>query len=216
LSVAFTPVTAAELPDHLVAVICARTTTHPLRVALDGPPAARPQELAEALIDPLRVRGRPPGLVAAETFWRDASLRLEYGREDVEAYSTWLDVDALRREVLDPLGPDGSGHYLPSLRDPVSNRATRAPAVLAGPGAVVIVWGALLLGAGLPFDLSIHLSTSPAARARRTAAEQAWTLPAFDRYDADVRPADWADVVVRVDDPRHPALGRPGPAPGHE
>ena len=40
--------------------------------------------------------------------------------------------------------------------------------------------GALLLGGGLPFDLTIHLLLSPAALARRTDPEQRWRLPAFD------------------------------------
>ena len=48
------------------------------------------------------------------------------------------------------------------------------------------------------------------ARRRRTPDADAWTLEAFDRYDAEVRPADLADVVVKLDDPRRPAvLGLP-------
>jgi hypothetical protein len=38
-------------------------------------------------------------------------------------------------------------------------------------------------------------------------------LPAYDRYDAQVRPAERADIVVRADDPRHPAaIDRSGSA----
>ena len=47
---------------------------------------------------------------------------------------------------------------------------------------------------------------SSAARRRRTPADQAWTLPAFDRYDEEVGPAELADIVIKVDDPAHPAL----------
>jgi hypothetical protein len=66
--------------------------------------------------------------------------------------------------------------------------------------------GALLLGRGLPFDLSVHLWLSTAALARRTAPDAAWTLPAYERYELEADPLHAADVVVRVDDPRHPAL----------
>jgi len=52
----------------------------------------------------------------------------------------------------------------------------------------------------------VHLSLSAAALARRTPAADAWTLPAFARYEDEVRPGVVADVVVKVDDPRHPAL----------
>jgi hypothetical protein len=71
---------------------------------------------------------------------------------------------------------------------------------------VLIVSGELLLGRSLPFDRTVHLFMSPATRRRRTSAEQAWTLPAFDDYDASVRPVETADAVLRLDDPRHPAV----------
>ena len=71
---------------------------------------------------------------------------------------------------------------------------------------MVIVSGPLLLGAGLPFDVTVHLSVSAAALDRRTGAELRWTLPAYARYADEVDPASFADVVVRLDDPRRPAL----------
>ena len=180
-----------------------------LRVALDGPGTAGPHELAESLRQPLRARGREVAHVRAETFWRDASLRLEHGRHDVLAFrEDWLDAGALDREVLAPLGPGGSGEYLPTLRDPATNRATRERPRIAPPGTVAIVSGELLLGRGLPFDVTIHLAMSAPARERRTPDDWAWTLPAFADYDRDVDPIVIADVVVRLDDPRHPAISR--------
>jgi hypothetical protein len=155
--------------------------------------------LAQSLTDPLRVLGRPLVHVRADRFWRDASLRFEHGREDVDSFACWLDEGALRREVL------SGGTYLPSLRDPATNRATREPARPLPADAVLVVSGALLLGLGLPFDLAVHLAMSPGARRRRTPPAEQWTLPAFDRYDADVNPVAIADVVIRLDDPRHPA-----------
>ncbi len=201
---AWQPVDPAVLAPLLADLIAGRPGT--VRVAVDGPPCAGPAVLAADLVEPLRARGRPAALVDARTFWRDASLRLEYGREDVDSYLTWLDAGTLRREVLDPLGPGGRGTFLPSLRDPSTNRVTRAAPVRAQPGQVVVVCGALLLGAGLPFDLTVHLAMSSAARARRTPPAEAWTLPAFERYDAEADPVEHADVVIRVDDPRHPAV----------
>lgn len=178
---------------------------HPLRVALDGPACADLDEPVRLLVDELRAAGRPVALLDATTFYRDASLRLEYGRTDVESFYTgWLDAAALRREVLDPLAE--RGEYLPSLRDPVTNRSTRAePQPLAASG-VLLVRGELLLGAGLPFDLTVHAAVSRQARKRRTPEDRQWTLPAFDRYDLEVDPAGTADAVIRYDDPRHPAL----------
>jgi hypothetical protein len=199
---AFRPVSRAGLTAELADRIAGLAGT--VRVAVDGPPCAAPQELADTLVAPLRERGRPVARVRAREFWHDASLRLEHGREDALAYLSWLDAAALRREVLDPVVRQG--RYLPSLRDPVTNRATRALPVAAVAGTVLIVSGALLLGLGLPFELTVHLAMSPAARARRTPPAEQWTLAAFAEYDRLASPADTADVVVRADDPRHPAV----------
>jgi hypothetical protein len=203
-----TPVAPERLADLLAdLLVAAADRSGWLRVAVDGAPAAGPDRLADALVDPLRLRGRPALRVGAGWFLRPASLRLERGRTDPDAYyEDWLDVAALRREVLDPLGPGGSGRYLPSRWDAGTDRATRAGYLLAPPGAVLLLDGALLLGRQLAVDLTIHMRLSAAALARRTAARDSWTLPAYGRYDAEVAPAEAADVVVRVDDPRHPAV----------
>lgn len=178
-----------------------------LRVAIDGPRTSDPGAFAESLVAPLRAIGRPAVHIRAETFWRDAALRLEYGRTDLESFvHGWLDADALRREVLDPLGPGGDGVYLPSLRDPIANRATRDSVRPAEPGLILLISGELLLGRDLPFDRTIHLALSPGARQRRTPQDWHWTLPAFHSYDAAVDPVRTADVVLRYDDPDHPAI----------
>ncbi len=206
----YAPIDPRRLPDALADLLLdVPVPGVDLRVALDGPRAGDPAALADALVEPLRARGREVAHIRAETFWRDASLRLERGRHDVQAFrDAWLDVAAMYREVLAPLGPGGSGEFLPSLRDPATNRATRSPRHATTPGTVVIVSGELLLGRGLPFDVTIHLAVGAAARARRSAPEWTWTLPAFEDYDRDVDPVSIADVVVRLDDPRHPAISR--------
>ena len=193
-------------PDALTGRVAEALAEAPgvVRVAIDGPPCADPDSFAAALLDPLRTLGRRAAQIRASSFWRDASLRLEHGREDVESYLSWLDADALRREVLD--AAVSSGHYLPSLRDPVTNRSTRDAPRAVDPNLVLLVSGSLLLRHALPFDRTIHLAMSPATRARRTPAEDAWTLPAYEAYDADVRPSEVADVVIKLDDPRHPAI----------
>lgn len=204
---AYRPVEPARLPDLLAEHLDgAAIPGHALRVAIDGPRCAGPGRLADSLLTPLRALGRAATAIDAESFWRDASLRLEYGRQDVDSFPDWLDAAALRREVLDPLGPVGDGRYLPSLRDPATNRATRAPARHAEPGSIVILSGELLLGRALPFELTIHLAMSPAGRTRRTDAAWQWTLAAFADYDTAVHPVHHADIVIRMDDPKHPAI----------
>jgi hypothetical protein len=172
-----------------------------LRVAVDGAPAAQPSTLADALVEPLRLRGRSVARIRAEDFLRPASVRLEHGREDSTTYRTgWLDAAGLRREALEPFARQGT--YLPSLWDAGRDRATRARHVDAPAGAVLLVDGTLLLDQGLPFDLTVHIRLSRAALVRRTAGSLRWTLPAYADYEGE----HLADVVVRMDDPRHPAV----------
>ncbi|SFW90603.1 uridine kinase [Amycolatopsis australiensis] len=204
----YRPISPAVLAEELTERIAALPGRR-IAVAVDGAAGAtETAELADALVDPLRLRGRAALRVSARDFLRPASLRFEHGRTNPEArYTDWLDIGALRREVLDPLREGGSGEILPSLWDAERDRATRAKRVPVPEGGVVLVDGELLLGAGLAFDLAVHLWLSPAALRRRV--PDAWAIPAYERYEAEADPSSLADVVVRVDDPRHPALYTP-------
>ncbi|MGW4484519.1 uridine kinase [Amycolatopsis sp. NPDC004368] len=199
-------VLAAELTERVVALPHRR-----LVVAVDGADGATDTAgLADALVDPLRLLGHAAVRVPASGFLRPASLRFEHGKRNPDArYTDWLDLGALRREVLDPLGGDGSGEVLPALWDTERDRATRLARVPVPEGGVVLVNGEFLLGAGLAFDLVVHLWLSPAALRRRLPADDAWALPAYERYESEVDPGALADVTVRVDDPRHPAVYEP-------
>ncbi|GIJ59959.1 hypothetical protein Vau01_074750 [Virgisporangium aurantiacum] len=204
----FRPIAPVALAETLADDLAERRPSGYLSVAIDGPPPARPDRLAASLVDPLRARGRAALAVATSGFLRPASVRFERGRTDPDAfYESWFDLPALVREVLDPLP---TGRVLPDLWDPVTDRATRSTYVELPPRGVLLLHGPLLLGAGLAVDYSVHLLMTPAALKRRTDAADRWTLPAYERYAAEVGPADWADVVVRSDDPDHPAISMIG------
>jgi hypothetical protein len=197
--------------DRLVEELAARIVEAPaqawLRVGIDGAPSTRPGELADALVAPLRVGGRPAVRVDTGDFLRPASLRFEQGRTNPDAYyEGWYDLAALSREVLGPLAPGGTGRILTTFWNPATDRSTRAPYLTVPPGGVLLLSGSLLLGAGLDLDLTVHCAQSPAALARRTPEPERWTLPAYARYAEEVMPEYLADVVVRLDDPRHPAI----------
>lgn len=213
MTVRFRPVS----PDLLVAEIADRITGRApggrLRVIIDGAAPAEPRRLADRVAAVLRERGRPVLVVAAGDFLRPASVRLERGRFDPDArYEDWLDAGGLRREVLDPLGPDGTGRALPSLWNADTDRASRAAPVPLADGGVLLLAGELLLGRGLPTELTVHLALSPGALARRFDPAELWALPAFARYDAEVDPLGTADLAVRLDDPARPALRTEPPA----
>lgn len=194
----FRPVSPPALVDEVSALVADRPDI--TRVIIDGAPPTRPDVLADDLGERLRLLGRPVLRIAAADFRRAASLRFERGRTDPDSrYDDWLDAGALRREVLDPMGPGGSRRVLPRLWNAETDRAARADYVdLAG---VVLIDGELLLGRGLPHDYSVHLWLSAPALARKLPESEHWALPAFARYDAEVRPLYIADTGVRADDP---------------
>jgi hypothetical protein len=166
-------------------------------VLLDG---VGSRALSDALLQGLRAAARPPLQVHAEDFLRPAGERFEFGREDEESFrTTWLDAAALDREVL-----SRQEGYLPALWDAAADRSARRSVEPVPPGAVLLVDGVLLLGRGLPAELTVHVALSPAALARRRVP--AWQLPAFAEYDREVRPGEVCDVLVRAEDLLRPAV----------
>jgi hypothetical protein len=205
--VRYRPISFTLLAGELTQRVLDVTDRPWVTVLIDGAAGATSTtELADSLVEPLRVRGRDTLRVSAVDFLRPASLRFEHGKQDPDArYTDWLDVGALRREVLDPLSTGGSGEVLPALWDAGRDRATRAARVPLSPGGVLLLDGEMLLGRGLPADVSVHLWLSPNALRRRLPEANQWAIPAYERYEHEAAPTKAADVVVRVDDPNHPA-----------
>jgi hypothetical protein len=205
--VRITPVSPELLVAEVVELVAARPGR--VRLAVDGAPPTRPHALADAVAVELRTLGRRTVVVSADDYLRPASVRLEHGRTDPDEFlDGWLDVAGLRREVLGPAAPDGTGRVLPRLWDARTDRAHRDRYVDLPADGVVVVAGALLLGRGLPLDLAVHLRMSGRALARLLPEDEAWTLPAYARYEIDNGPADEADLLILADHPNRPAVRR--------
>jgi hypothetical protein len=195
----------ATTPEGVVDAVVALVARHDgrVRVLVDGADAAEPHGLGGRLAEALAPRRAVH--VRADAFWLPAGQRFEWGKQDADSYlDGWLDLGALHREVLDDFPT--TGRVLPALRDPATDRSARAEVVTLPDDGVVVLSGSVLLGRGLPVEVGVHLRLSPAALARRTSDADAWMLPALGRYVAERRPLDEADLVVRCDDPRHPAI----------
>ena len=133
------PVSPARLVDELASRIAALPRDRWLRVAVDGPPSAEPAALADALVDPLRVRGRAAIRVRAEDFLRPASLRLELGRHNPDAYyERWHDLAETPEDCAAALLPSRRLTSMPTrtrpaprfsriVQGPASQRATTRP-----------------------------------------------------------------------------------------
>lgn len=194
------PITVAGLIELIAAA--ALRSAGPVVVAVDGADAAEPLRPAEYLAELIRLRGRPGAVVWLHDFVRPASVRLEFGRDEMAYRAGWFDYAALDREVLQALR--GPGRWLPALWDEAGDRSARAAMITARPGTVVVVAGPMLLGRGLDFDVTVRLHLSEAALRRRTGSEEQWTVPALLDHERDhPQPADFE---VRWDHPDRPAV----------
>jgi hypothetical protein len=204
------PLTRKLIVARVVDGVRDRSPNRRLRLAVDGAAGLDPGGWAGAIVDTMRAGGRFAMHVSVHDFLLPASQRFEFGHDSPDAfYEGWRDENGLRREVLDPAAPDGSGEVLPALWRTDIDRSARAEYVTVPVDGVVLVSGEFLLGGGLPFEYAMHLTCSSAALARRTSPDDAWTLPAYQRYAAEVAPETFADLVVRLEDPRRPAIVEP-------
>lgn len=135
-----------ELLDWLAGAIESVTASHPLRVAVDAPPAAGKTTLADELALLLRSRGREVIRASAESFHLPLAQRYRRGEFSPEAhYHDSFDYDTLRRVLLDPLGPDGDRRYQHAVYDLATDTAQSPPVTTASADAMLILDGVFLL-----------------------------------------------------------------------
>jgi hypothetical protein len=197
-----------------------------VRAGVDGALGGDTGPLADAVAVAVAEAGRPVARVRRADFLRSRSVLMELGPADLDAsWERWYDDGALRREVLDPVGAEAAVGavaagpaamtWLPALWDAERDRSVRASRRAAAPGTVLVVDGPYLLRWELAdaFDLVLHLVVSPAALARRGSRggglEVQGLAASWDRYLEETAPGERASYVVRLEDPRHPALARP-------
>ena len=129
--------TRGELLDRLAGAIESVTASHPLRVAVDGPPAAGKTTLADELAVLVRTRGREVIRASTESFHLPRAQRYRRGEFSPEAnYHDSFDYDTLRRVLLDPLGPDGDRRYQHAVYDIDTDTALSPPVTTAPADAV--------------------------------------------------------------------------------
>lgn len=193
-----------------------------VRVGIDGPDGSGKTMLAEELAAVLRARGREAVRVSADDFHQVRAVRHFRGRDDPEGM--WLDsydYERLRREVLDPFAADGDRRFNRRGHDLATDAVLDPVWEQAGPGAVLIVDGIFLHRDELAgcFDLTVWLEApfevTCARMAVRDGTDPDPAHPGVARYvgaqriyQALVRPAERADVVVDNSDVEAPVVLR--------
>ncbi|MBO0808027.1 MAG: cytidylate kinase family protein [Actinobacteria bacterium] len=218
--------TRGELVGRLAEAMRPVTTAHPLRVAIDGPPAAGKTTLADELAVVLHAQGRDVIRATIEGFLFPRAQRYRRGEYSPEGcYFDSHDHDALCRVLLDPLGPGGDRRFQPAIYDRDADTPLSPPVTTAPADAILLFDGVFLLRPEIidRWDLRIFVSvpfeqTVDRARNRGTAlagstadaaeVERSWRsryIPSQQLYFAAARPTDHADIIVYNDELQRPA-----------
>ena len=212
--------------EAVSAYLCSIPDGGPLRVAVDGRTACGKSTFASALSACLAGCGRPVLQTTIDGFHNPKSVRYARGRLSPEGYyRDARDLAAIRRELLDPLGPGGNGIIRTGTFDLEADLPRLEEAVRVPADALLIVDGTFLSRPELApgWDVHIFLRTSlPVARERgifrdcqagaaRLQVEAMYDeryLPAFDLYLAEADPEARADVVIDLEDFSAPRIVR--------
>jgi uridine kinase len=207
--------TTGELAARLLAV----AADHPLRVAIDGRSAAGKTTLANALGEAVRAASaRTVIRVELDNFMKMVADRNAYPYDSPESYylDAW-DYPVIRAGLLIPLGPGGDRRYWTGPLD----RPRTAP-----DDAILLADGVFLQRPELDrfWDVRIYLDIGLEESLRRgvdrdrhwmggaAEAERRYRtkyLPGEQRYLAEVRPLERAQIVVDTTDPTHPRIIAP-------
>ena len=190
-----------------------------VRVGIDGVDGAGKTVFADDLADVLRSTGRTVIRVGADDFLHPRAVRYCRGRHSAEGF--WIDsydYDALRRRVLDPLGPGGSRRYQGASLDLRTDEPSDPPVLTAAPGSVLVLDGLFLHRDELAgvWDLSVFLQVPSEVSVARLAARDGShpdpTHPSLARYvegqrlNLGTQPWHRAQVVVDATDLDDPAI----------
>lgn len=210
--------------DQLAAAIVALPTDRPKRIAIDGRTASGKTTFAAALAQAVEARGRPAILTSIDGFHRSKIERYARGRLSAEGYyRDARDLAAIRRLLLDPLGPGGSRQYATASFDLEADLPIDEPTRLAAQDAILIVDGTFLQRPELAgaWDAVIYIEVprelatlrgiardaerlgGPAAATQVYAARYA---PAETLYLSECDPLDGADARVDNRDFDQPRL----------
>jgi uridine kinase len=196
---------------------------HAVRVGIDGPGAAGKTTLADELAT-LLAPTRPVLRVGIDGFHHPRSHRTRRGPDSVEGYyHDSFDHDAVCKNVLAPLGPDGDGIFRPAVFDFRVDSTIDHPWQQAPANAVLLFEGMFLFRPELNdhWDFRIFVHADFHVTLQRAACRDLELfgsdeevrrryhtryIPGQTHYIETVRPRAMADIVVNNNDPHRPAM----------
>lgn len=219
--------TRKELLSTLADRIQAIAHAHPLRVAIDGVDASGKTVLADELALLLRSRGAAVIRASLDGFHNPRYVRQRRGRDSPEGYyKDSFDHAALIRQLLVPLGPNGTRRYRRAVFDFRVDSAVDVPPETAPHEAILIFEGVFLQRPELReyWDYRVFVEASFDTTLRRAILRdqnlfgtpeqvrkryEARYIPGQRLYLERCKPELLADVVVENDDVDRPSLRAP-------
>jgi uridine kinase len=210
--------------EQLTAAIAALKFDHPTRVAIDGVDGSGKTTLADELVEPIRRAGREVVRASVDGFHNPRSVRYGRGPDSPEGYFLdSFDYSALKRVLLDPLGPTGDRRFRTAMFDYRVDRAVESPPRIAGPTAVLLFDGVFLQRPELEgvWDMTIWLDVPFEVTVERAVVRDARNgvaagvvrvkyacryVPGQRLYLEQCRPKERADIVVSNADLEHPTV----------
>jgi uridine kinase len=199
--------TRQQVLDTVADRILALRVDHPTRVGIDGHSAAGKTTLADELATTLRaMTSRPVLRVMIDNFKRPTGSPENY-------YLEMFDVDAIRDQLLAPLGPGGDRRYRTAIMDFSGRTPIDSGVRMTTDDAILVADGGFLQKPALArhWDLRIYLHIEVGDVLHRgTIRDQAWMdsaeaaaeryrtyyIPGEELYLAEIRPAEKADTVI--------------------
>jgi len=212
------------LLDQIVDRIEDLPRDHVRRVAVDGTTASGKSTLADEITAELERRGVAVERLTMDGYHNPRKIRYRKGRmSPVGYFEDAYDFDAFVTHALGPLGPGGSGSYLPQILDLAEDEYVDRQSISPASDAVLIVDGSFLQRPQLEgfWDFVIFVDTQlEIARQRgidrdheqlggRVKAAEMYDeryQPAARRYLLTHQPADSADLRVVNNDFESPEL----------
>src|SRR5262249_40321170 len=135
----------ATVLDELAARLSRVSLGHPVRVAIDGRTASGKTTLADEIAALVRGKGRLVIRTSIDGFHRPKAERYARGRHSAEGYYyDARDLAAVRRLLLDPLGPQGNRLYRTQSFDLENDLPVEQEPQLAPADALLVVDGTFL------------------------------------------------------------------------
>ena len=197
---------------------------HPLRVGIDGVSASGKTVLADELAVVLQKMNRKVIRTGIDGFHNPPEIRHRRGSMSVEGYvEDSFDYAAVRKCVLNPLGPEGSLSYQPEIYDHAKETGKPPNSISASSDAILLFEGVMLFRKEIvnAFDYRILVDTTFDVALERAKTRDLkhfgnmqtllgkYTrrfIPGQKRYLAECQPAAKANVILANDDPERPEL----------